>query len=249
MEVSSEMTWGWTPQKDVVYRSTHSLRLRTAWSRKRAQAAAMAQVFSTPELLEMILRLIPVKQLFTAQRVNTCFRNVLQSSPALQRAKFLQFEYASLTSVPATTSRYELLSPLMEEYFRTTYKSGELGGCYYSIDLGDLGSERLASYEYFSPPRALGHPILKTWPNFGNPGMTWSQTKLTSVSCHCRVEFGFRYFRGFEHFQCIFEFPASANATLGDLNRGIEVCVDTMGPRQKRFKVDKDGVVLECSIA
>lgn len=60
-----------------------------AGSSPAVASTAKIAVFNVPELLESILRRLPMEDLFVARRVNKAFYRLIETSPALQRQLFL----------------------------------------------------------------------------------------------------------------------------------------------------------------
>ena len=58
------------------------------------------QIFAVPELLENILLSLPERDLLLVQRVNQVFRNVIKTSPGIQRKLFYTADLLTYGDLP-----------------------------------------------------------------------------------------------------------------------------------------------------
>ena len=143
------------------------------------------KVLGIPELLEMILLHLSMKDIFVALRVNTFFRDVINGSEQLKRAMLLEpgpkHDYSQRLPVPP-------LSPLVCEILRKHRRERSIECAVETVDL--LGMQDVAvivvcnDFEHLA---ARSFKLHRGWRKmkespYDRPG-SWMQTKLTTEQC------------------------------------------------------------------
>ncbi|KAF7187798.1 hypothetical protein HII31_10698 [Pseudocercospora fuligena] len=162
--------------------------------------AAAAAVFYTAELLESILKLLPMRDLLLDQRVCTHWRDAIKQSPELQQNLFFQPREATAHWLYTGNETEHMITQIAKDYAsgqdEWVLPSGELNPLIFSVPKQDYYGTVLAAAQggfegfEFRYPRAFRH--LCAYPDGSWRRMLVSQppTRNWSYEVHLGVEGG-----------------------------------------------------------